>query len=425
MPFVHMDDREATLGAAQALARGELVHGFENRFQCRDGEYRWLSWNSRSNPESRTIFAVARDVTEAKDRASERAHYAGILEASHAALEQAQEVGRLGSWQHDLASSKVLWSKQIFALFGRDPSLGPPDYQGVLDIYHPDDAKVLDRAVRRAAEEGEPYTVTLRTRVPHGRVRYVRGEGRARRAATGKVVELFGTAVDVTAELEREVQLREARIAAEDASRAKSEFSANVSHEIRTPMTAILGFADLLEEADQGANDADRRADIRRTIRRNGEHLLSILNDVLDLSKVEAGRMGVETMDVDLGDLLRDVRHLMSAKAESKGLRVDGAARTRVPRAACRVPRVVRSDALRRAPTRSACGRSLSTCSATRSSSRWRAASTCGLNTTFWPNNCVWKSKTPASASGLSSGLICSLRSPRATRAPRVASVAG
>ncbi|MBX3364788.1 MAG: response regulator [Phycisphaeraceae bacterium] len=116
------------------------------------------------------------------------------------------------------------------------------------------------------------------------------------------------------------VSLAEARDAAEAASRAKSEFLANVSHEIRTPMTAILGFTELL--VDESATDLER-AECAATVRRNAEHLMSLIDDILDLSKIEAGRMHIERVDTDVIQLAQDVHALMRPRAESKNVRLD------------------------------------------------------------------------------------------------------
>ncbi|MBL8991084.1 MAG: response regulator [Phycisphaerae bacterium] len=120
--------------------------------------------------------------------------------------------------------------------------------------------------------------------------------------------------------IERDAQaeaLRRERDRAEAASRAKSEFLANMSHEIRTPMTAILGFIDLLNADDPVAADA------AATIRRNGEHLLSIINDVLDVSKIESGRFSVESISTDPVAVVRDAMALLAPRAEAKGLRFE------------------------------------------------------------------------------------------------------
>jgi signal transduction histidine kinase/CheY-like chemotaxis protein/HPt (histidine-containing phosphotransfer) domain-containing protein len=116
---------------------------------------------------------------------------------------------------------------------------------------------------------------------------------------------------------QRTAELTEARNAALQAAQAKSEFLANMSHEIRTPLTAILGFTNLL--GDPSLSDAERAAH-RETIRRNGEHLLSVINDILDLSKIEAGKLSVERVSCALPELIRSVSGSMRGRAIEKGL---------------------------------------------------------------------------------------------------------
>jgi len=112
-------------------------------------------------------------------------------------------------------------------------------------------------------------------------------------------------------------ELRLARAQADLANRSKSEFLANMSHEIRTPMTAIMGYADLLLDPDR---DPTSDGDCIETMRRNGEHLLTIINDILDLSKIEAGRLEVESIECSPWDIVEDVRALMHVRAAEKGL---------------------------------------------------------------------------------------------------------
>jgi signal transduction histidine kinase len=167
------------------------------------------------------------------------------------------------------------------------------------------------------------------------RISAARWEGCALAGIVATVVLCFGVVSRVRqASMER---LREAALRAEEGVRAKTQFLANISHEIRTPMTAILGYADLL--LDPTLSEADRLAAMS-TIKRAGDHLLSIVNDLLDLSKLEAERLAVECIDVSPVSLLADVESLMRPRAEGKGLSL-------TTEFAGPMPRTISSDPLR------------------------------------------------------------------------------
>jgi len=126
-------------------------------------------------------------------------------------------------------------------------------------------------------------------------------------------------------------QLASARAAAEQASAAKSEFLANMSHEIRTPMTAVLGYVDVLFEEGNLAQAPPQRLEAILTIKRNVGHLLRIINDILDLSKIEAHKLAVEKIACSPGELLQDVRGLIAVPADAKGLALELEYATPIP----------------------------------------------------------------------------------------------
>jgi signal transduction histidine kinase/CheY-like chemotaxis protein len=291
----------------------------------RDGSWRWVrifgtSTSGTPGQEGSRLVGIQMDVTEQWAQSE-------ALEKAVANLEAAQSLVRMGNWTYDPDTEEIEWSPQMYELFDRDPQRGPMPYEEVMAQFLPEDAVALDRAVRAAVEHATPYALKLSRRVPGRGARVLAMEGRARPREDGGNV-LFGTTRDVTAEIEHAAELHEARLRAEDANRSKTEFLTNMSHEIRTPMTAILGYADLL--SDPALTDA-QRAEHAATIKRNGEHLLNVINDVLDVAKIEAGRMLLESIECGPHQILRDVAQLMRVKAEPKGLRILLEARTAVP----------------------------------------------------------------------------------------------
>ena len=149
------------------------------------------------------------------------------------------------------------------------------------------------------------------------------------RGETGKIESYFSLRQDITARKQREASMRETAEQERAASAAKSAFLANMSHEIRTPLNSILGFTELMV-CDEMSN-AERREHLR-TIRRNGNHLLSVINDVLDISKIEAGQMTIDPVEVLTVELFSQVISLMKIRAESKGLAIDLEFETEIPR---------------------------------------------------------------------------------------------
>ncbi|MSQ90260.1 MAG: PAS domain-containing hybrid sensor histidine kinase/response regulator [Phycisphaerales bacterium] len=175
-------------------------------------------------------------------------------------------------------------------------------------------------------------------RRPDGGHRRVNLAANPWRDSTGELVGFIFVAVDVT---EREAAMRaldHARRTADRASSMKSSFLANVSHEIRTPMTAILGCADLLLDGE--TTEAERR-DFAQTVRRNGEHLLEVLNDILDISKIEAGQLRIEMLEVQLPEIVDEVAQLMRVRGRDRAIPLT------ITHVGSDPPRLIRTDPLR------------------------------------------------------------------------------
>lgn len=172
-------------------------------------------------------------------------------------------------------------------------------------------------ALAALAQEVRGFSADWTWQRPSGGSRRVNVAASPWRDVRGELLGYLLVAVDVT---EREAAMRaldRARTDLERTNTLKTSFLSNVSHEIRTPMTSILGCADLLLE--EGAPELER-AEFARTIRRNGEHLLEVLNDILDITRIEAGRLRIERIEVKLGEVLDEVSTLMSARAKARQL---------------------------------------------------------------------------------------------------------
>ncbi|MFO1065858.1 MAG: ATP-binding protein [Pirellulales bacterium] len=265
------------------------------------------------------LDGVSVEVTHRELLQEELRNKAELLAAANAALEEAQAVGRVGNWTMDADTGTVQWSKQMYQLYDRDERLGPPNYSEYLSLYHQKDADSFKRGIEAALSEGTPFSWLLELADDEGHSRFLQIEGRARRDQDDEIIGLLGTSMDITEMVKRSTELQRARLAAEQASRAKSEFLANMSHEIRTPLTAVLGYAQILHDYPDDLTQTQRQ-DHLKTIIRNGAHLLSIINDILDVSKIEADKMTLDLAAVAPAEVVREVAELMMIPARDKGL---------------------------------------------------------------------------------------------------------
>ena len=222
-----------------------------------------------------------------------------------------EQIAGIGYWRNDLVTGRRTWSEQVFAIHGLKPSDVCANQPYALDLYRGGDGQKVVEAIRRTVATGKPFDLKLRiTRADDGRERMVAYKGEGERDETGAICAVMGVIRDITEE-------ETARQAIEDAAAAKSLFLANMTHEIRTPLTSILGFANLL--AGQTELNETARTRVARVVSA-GEALLSVVNDVLDFSKLEAGQFEIAPTAVAPAELLRETLLMFSPQADAKGL---------------------------------------------------------------------------------------------------------
>jgi len=234
------------------------------------------------------------------------------VEQSEKKYRLAQSVAAVGHWQMDLPSKELHWSDEIYRIAGRDPADGIPTADDVLHFYHPDDRGKARNHLIHALKTGEGWDYTIRLVRPDGEVRSVKSHGVTERDEDSNICSVFGVFADVT-------ELEKTRLAAESATAAKSVFLANMSHEIRTPLNSIIGFTDLLLE--DPAMDARHRRQLE-LIQNSGGALLTVVNDILDLSKLEAGKVELDCRPFVIEMFVDNTVSIVQRSAEEKGLAV-------------------------------------------------------------------------------------------------------
>ncbi len=242
--------------------------------------------------------------------------------------ENALDVAETGIFEVDLASGRIYWSKYHELLFGFEEGAFDGTKETFRSRVHPEDRPGVVQKLTEARASGIPYAFECRVQWPDGSVHWVSARGRFLRDRKGRPVRGVGTVVGSTARKLTELALAEARDRAETANQAKTMFLANVSHELRTPLTAILGYSEILAlKATTAANTAY----VAARITRNGRHLHRIIEDLLDLSKIEAGKLPIGIERLALPAFLADTIALLHDRARDKGVelvihRVDPAA---------------------------------------------------------------------------------------------------
>jgi len=227
-------------------------------------------------------------------------------------------------------------SENIKTQLGYDPEefLDDPKFWG--DHMHPEDRSRVFPRLPRLLEQGH-HIVEYRSRHKVGTYRWMHDESRLVRDADGKPLEIVGSWVDITErklaekalkkarnDLERKVaerteELHIAKEAAETANRAKSDFLAGMSHELRTPVNAVIGFSEVLQDQYFGELN-EKQADYVNDILESGKHLLSLINDILDLSKIEVGKIELELSEVDMKELLENSLIMIKEKCMKHGI---------------------------------------------------------------------------------------------------------
>lgn len=321
----HPDDLERTIAIWQHSIRTGAPYEIEYRLRRSDGQFRWhLGRAVALKDESGKItgwFGTNTDIHELKE-SRERAALA------EKRLSLALQASDIGFWDWDPATGLTTLSDTLMKSWGVDPAKFNHTLAECLERIHPDDRDRVWSEILNSRYTRQKYDVEYRVVRPDGKLIDVNAKGEILLNPDGSLQRITGVAIDITERKVAERELMEARDAAEQASEAKSAFLANISHEIRTPLGAIMGFADLALQPKSSPGDV---ASYLQVIQRNSMQVLRIVDDVLDLAKVEAGKILIETMEVNPLSLLNDFSAIMDFRAKENGITFQLEIETAIP----------------------------------------------------------------------------------------------
>lgn len=265
-----------------------------------------------------------------------------LLDSRYRAMRESEErlsvatrAASIGIWDWDVTHDELMQDDEIMRQYGLTTRLGGGNYKGWLERVVPEDRESARAEVAAALNGEHDFSLQFRIRRPDGKLRHLRSMARSFRDIQGKVVRMVGVSIDVTEATESEQELRRHRSHLEElvsertaalsvavteaqaASRAKGVFLSTMSHELRTPLNSVIGFSRLMAHSTTMSADEKRNMAI---IHRSGQHLLALINDILELSRIEAGGVSLHREAVDVAQMLRDVCDMVAERAAQAGV---------------------------------------------------------------------------------------------------------
>jgi PAS domain S-box-containing protein len=331
----------------QRIRRGERVEHFETRRRRKDGSTVHVSITvSPIRDDSGAVIGaskVARDITARKQTEMERAM---LLESERTArqnlevavqqLQTALHAGRMGTWEYALRTGALKWSPGLEAIHGYPSGTFPGTFEAFRNEIHPEDRERVLRAIADAGERGRDHHVEYRIIRADGAVRWVQGIGQVVVGEDARAERMIGVCMDITERKQMDQQRAEvleqeqrARAELDHASRLKDEFLAVLSHELRTPLNAVLGYAHLL---GSGALPAERVDHALQAIQRNAQAQARLVESLLDLSRIMAGKLELDLEHLDVSALIDAAVDVVRPEAEAKQIALNVVMPSKVPR---------------------------------------------------------------------------------------------
>lgn len=333
LPLVHEDDQAATERAMRRVFGPPYEAEMEQRAWTIRG-WRWLSWRDKAirnaAGEVVGVVGVGRDITDQREALE-------VLRFTRRSLEAAQQMARLGSWSWNLQTKEIWWSDELYRIYGRNPRRGPLTEAEFYPYTHPEDRDALKAAIEESTRTGYFECEYRIRRDDTGHWRYVYARGEVSFDRDGKPYRHTGFIQDITERRQREDELVRARDLAERANRAKSDFLAMMNHELRTPLNSIVGPCEIL--LAQTSDPFGR--EMLDVIHSSSNHLLDLISEILDLAKIESGRIEVENTEVEIHRFFQEKLRPLQIAARRKSLAYEVHFAETLPQSLTTDPRLV------------------------------------------------------------------------------------
>lgn len=232
--FIHPDDIASTAQEVEKLSRGETTIRFENRYRKKDGDYLWISWSARANPDTGYLYAVARDISKTKH--------------DQELFAEAQAMANVGAWEVDVKDKTMFWTDEVYRIHDLNPG-DKVDYENAIKFYHPEAVPKIQEALERSINEGLEYDIELRLITAKKRVIWVRAKGRCIFKGDTPVL-LKGTFQDIDVRKRAEIQLLELNKALSSSNKELEEFAYIASHDLKEPLRKIISFNERIQLMD-------------------------------------------------------------------------------------------------------------------------------------------------------------------------------
>ena len=347
---VDLEQRKDVLLGLRSLALGEVdLYTGDRRYVSADGRMLDLSVTVsmvHDRAQQSYFLVVAQDISDRKKAEHELALYRSSLEAlvvertrdletanrmlqlSEQRYAYAAEATSDGIWDLNLDTGQITYSPTWFSMLGFAPDEFAHELSAWEELIHPDDREATFAAMAACIETADTSALEFRMRARDGSYRWILSRAKVvERDAAGNPTRLVGAHTDLTSRKQAEAQLREAKEEAEAANQAKSWFLAMMSHEIRTPLNGVIGMTEVMQQEAL----PERQAGALRIIREFAANLMTLIDDILDFSKSEAGRLELELAPVSLTDLIEGVCNAIAPMADAKGVDLSAAIAPDVP----------------------------------------------------------------------------------------------